>query len=31
LGVNNQTTDGTNGGFTPYVWVVVYCKIKLKK
>jgi hypothetical protein len=31
LGVNNQTTDGTNGGFTPYVRGGVYWKIKLKK
>ena len=31
LGVTNQTTDGTNGGFTPYVRGCVYWKIKLKK
>ena len=31
LGVNNKTTDGTNGGFTPYVRGGVYWKIKLKK
>ena len=31
LGVNNQTTDGTNGGFTPYVRGGVYWKLKLKK
>ena len=31
LGVNNQTTDGTNGGFTPYVRGGVYWKIKFKK
>jgi len=31
LGVTNQTTDGTNGGFTPYVKGGVYWKIKLKK
>jgi hypothetical protein len=31
LGVTNQTTDGTNGGFTPYVRGGVYWKIKLKK
>jgi len=31
LGVNNQTTDGINGGFTPYVRGGVYWKIKLKK
>jgi hypothetical protein len=31
LGVNNQTTDGTNGGFTPYIRGGVYWKIKLKK
>jgi hypothetical protein len=31
LGVNNQTTDGINGGFTPYVRGGVYWKIKFKK
>ena len=31
LGVTNQTTDGTNGGFTPYVRGGVYWKLKLKK
>lgn len=31
LGVNNQTTDGTNGGFSPYVGGGVYWKIRLKK
>jgi hypothetical protein len=31
LGVNNKTTDGTNGGFSPYVKGGVYWKIKLKK
>jgi hypothetical protein len=31
LGVNNQTTDGTNGGFTPYIRGGVYWKIKFKK
>ena len=31
LGVNNKTTDGTNGGFTPYVRGGVYWKIKIKK
>ena len=31
LGVTNQTTDGTNGGFTPYVRGGVYWKIKLNK
>jgi hypothetical protein len=31
LGVNNQTTDGTNGGFTPYIRGGVYWKIKLRK
>ena len=31
LGVNNQTTDGTNGGFTPYFRGGVYWKLKLKK
>jgi hypothetical protein len=31
LGVNNQTTDGINGGFTPYIRGGVYWKIKLKK
>ena len=31
LGVNNRTTDGTNGGFSPYVKGGVYWKIKLKK
>jgi hypothetical protein len=31
LGVTNQTTDGTNGGFTPYVKGGVYWKIKLRK
>ena len=31
LGVNNRTTDGTNGSFSPYVKGGVYWKIKLKK
>jgi hypothetical protein len=31
LGVTNQTTDGTNGGFTPYIRGGVYWKLKLKK
>ena len=31
LGVNNKTTDGTTGGFTPYVRGGVYWKIKFKK
>jgi hypothetical protein len=31
LGVNNKTTDGTNGGFSPYIRGGVYWKIKLKK
>jgi hypothetical protein len=31
LGVTNQTTDGINGGFTPYVRGGVYWKIKVKK
>ena len=30
LGVTNQTTDGTTGGFTPYVRGGVYWKIKFK-
>ena len=30
LGVNNKTTDGTNGGFTPYIRGGVYWKIKFK-
>jgi hypothetical protein len=30
LGVNNKTTDGTNGGFSPYVKGGVYWKIKFK-
>ena len=31
IGVNNRTTDGTNGEFTPYIRGGVYWKIKLKK
>jgi len=31
VGVNNRTTDGTNGSFSPYVGAGVYWKIKLKK
>jgi hypothetical protein len=31
LGVDNRTTDGTNGSFSPYVRGGVYWKIKLKK
>lgn len=31
IGVNNTTTDGTNGVFTPYIKGGVYWKIKLKK
>ena len=31
LGVDNRTTDGTNGSFSPYVRGGVYWKIKLRK
>ena len=31
LGVNNRTTDGTNGSFSPYVGFGTYWKIKFKK
>jgi hypothetical protein len=31
LGVDNRTTDGTNGTFSPYIRGGVYWKIKLKK
>jgi hypothetical protein len=31
LGVNNQTIDGTNGSFSPYIRGGVYWKIKFKK
>jgi hypothetical protein len=31
LGVDNRTTDGTNGSFSPYIRAGVYWKIKLKK
>lgn len=31
VGVNNRTTDGTNGSFSPYVGAGAYWKIKLKK
>jgi hypothetical protein len=31
IGVNNRTTDGTNGYFTPYIRGGVYWKISLKK
>lgn len=31
IGVNNKTTDGTNGSFTPYIRGGVYWKIKLKQ
>jgi hypothetical protein len=31
VGVNNTTTDGTNGVFTPYIKGGVYWKVKLKK
>jgi hypothetical protein len=31
VGVTNQTTDGTNGGFTPYIKGGVYWKIRLRK
>ena len=31
VGVNNRTTDGTNGGFSPYVGFGTYWKIKVKK
>ena len=31
LGVDNRTTDGINGGFSPYIRGGVYWKIKLKK
>jgi hypothetical protein len=30
IGVNNKTTDGTNGSFSPYIRGGVYWKIKLK-
>ena len=31
IGVNNRTTDGTNGSFSPYVGFGTYWKIKLIK
>ena len=31
IGVNNRTTDGTNGGFSPYVGFGTYWKIKVRK
>jgi len=31
IGVNNRTTDGINGAFSPYVGFGTYWKIKLKK
>jgi hypothetical protein len=31
LGVNNRTTDGTTGSFSPYVGFGTYWKIKVKK
>jgi hypothetical protein len=31
IGVNNRTTDGTTGAFSPYVGFGTYWKIKLKK
>ena len=31
LGVNNRITDGTTGGFSPYVGFGTYWKIKVKK
>jgi hypothetical protein len=31
VGVTNQTTDGTNGAFTPYIKGGVYWKIRLRK
>ena len=31
LGVNNRTTDGTNGSFSPYFKGGLYWKIKLRK
>ena len=31
LGVNNRTTDGTNGSFSPYIGFGTYWKIKVKK
>jgi len=31
LGVNNRTTDGTNGSFSPFVGFGTYWKIKVKK
>ena len=31
LGVDNRTTDGTNGSFSPYIRGGVYWKIKLRK
>jgi len=31
IGVNNRTTDGTNGSFSPYVGAGAYWKIKIKK
>ena len=31
IGVNNKTTDGINGSFSPYIRGGVYWKIKLKE
>ena len=31
LGLNNRTTDGTNGGLSPFIGAGVYWKIKLRK
>lgn len=31
IGVNNRTTDGTNGTFSPFIGFGTYWKIKLKK
>lgn len=31
VGVNNRTTDGTNGSFSPYVGFGTYWKIRVKK
>ena len=31
VGVNNRTTDGTNGSFSPYIGFGTYWKIKVKK
>ncbi len=31
IGVNNRTTDGTNGSFSPFIGFGTYWKIKIKK